>query len=38
MPKYRIAAVVLGGLFLASPAMAQTTNDWPRWQSPAAAR
>jgi hypothetical protein len=26
MPKYRIAAVVLGGLFLASPAMAQSTN------------
>jgi hypothetical protein len=26
MPKYRIAAVVLGGLFLASPVMAQSTN------------
>ncbi len=26
MQKYRIAAVMLGGLFLASPAMAQTTN------------
>jgi hypothetical protein len=26
MPKYRIAAVVLGGLFLTSPAMAQSTN------------
>jgi hypothetical protein len=26
MPKYRIAAVVLGGLFLASPAMAQSTH------------
>jgi hypothetical protein len=26
MPKYRIAAVVLGGLFLASPAMAQSAN------------
>ena len=26
MPKYRIAAIVLGGLFLASPAMAQSTN------------
>ena len=26
MPKYRIAAVVLGGLFLASPVMAQNTN------------
>jgi len=26
MSKYRIAAVVLGGLFLASPVMAQSTN------------
>ena len=26
MPKYRIVAVMLGGLFLASPAMAQSTN------------
>ena len=26
MPKYRIAAVVLGGLFLASPVMAQSTH------------
>ena len=26
MPKYRIGAVVLGGLFLASPVMAQSTN------------
>jgi hypothetical protein len=26
MQKYRIAAVMLGGLFLASPAMAQSTN------------
>jgi len=26
MPKYRIAAVMLGGLFLASPAMAQSTH------------
>ena len=26
MPKFRIAAVMLGGLFLASPAMAQSTN------------
>ena len=26
MPKYRIAAVMLGGLFLASPVMAQSTN------------
>ena len=26
MPKYRIAAVVLGSLFLASPVMAQSTN------------
>jgi len=26
MPKYRITAVVLGGLFLASPVMAQNTN------------
>jgi hypothetical protein len=26
MPKYRIAAIVLGGLFLASPVMAQSTN------------
>jgi hypothetical protein len=26
MPKYRIAAVVLGGVFLASPAMAQSAN------------
>lgn len=26
MPKYRIAAVMLGGLFLASPAMAQSAN------------
>lgn len=26
MPKYRIAAVMVGGLFLASTAMAQTTN------------
>src|SRR5215211_5022087 len=26
MPKYRIGAVLLGGLFLASPAMAQSTN------------
>ncbi|GEP61117.1 hypothetical protein [Reyranella soli] len=26
MQKYRIAAVILGGLFLASPAMAQSTN------------
>jgi hypothetical protein len=26
MPKYRIVAVVLGGLFLASPVMAQSTN------------
>src|SRR4030095_14756669 len=26
MPKYRIVAVMLGGLFLASPVMAQSTN------------
>ena len=26
MPKYRIAAVVLGGLFVASPVMAQSTH------------
>ena len=26
MQKYRIVAVMLGGLFLASPAMAQSTN------------
>ncbi len=26
MQKYRIAAVIFGGLFLASPAMAQSTN------------
>ena len=26
MPKYRITAIVLGGLFLASPVMAQNTN------------
>jgi hypothetical protein len=26
MPKYRIGAVLLGGLFLASPVMAQSTN------------